>query len=108
MVGSAMAGGWNNPVPALTQQFTMIDTLTFQGDFYMGAAGAYDLLPVNGSWSVKYNVANGSVPGLAAGGSFQYSTGSGSDIPGPAKSGIYHVKVDFQAGIFTVTPVSVA
>ncbi len=47
------------------------------------------------------------VTGLAAGGSFQYSTGPGSDIPGPANTGIYHIKVDFQAGIFTVNPVSV-
>ena len=107
LVGSATAGGWNNPVPALTQQFTMIDTLTYQGDFYLGAGGAYDILPVNGSWSVKYNVASAAVNGLSAGGDFQYSTGSGQDIPGPSASGIYHIKIDFQAGIFTVTPKAV-
>jgi hypothetical protein len=106
LIGSATAGAWNNPVPAATQQFTKIDSVTYSGSFYLGGGGAYDLLPVNGSWSTKYNVANASLTGLAAGGSFQFSTGPGQDIPGPAKSGIYQIKVDFQAGLFTVTPVA--
>ena len=106
IVGSATAGAWNNPVPIVTQQFTQTDSVTYQGTFYLGAGGAFDLLPVNGSWNTKYNVADASVPGLSSGGAFQFSTGPGQDIPGPAKSGIYQVKVDFQAGQFTVTPVS--
>lgn len=107
VVGSATAGGWNNPVPVGTQQFTRVDSVTYQGTFYLAGGAAYDMLPVNGSWSSKYNVADATVNGLSAGGSFQYSTGPGSDIPGPAKSGIYQIKVNFQAGVFTVTPVSV-
>ena len=107
IVGSATAGAWNNPVPVPSQQFTMIDSVTYQGNFYLAAGGAYDLLPVNGSWSTKYNVASASVAGIAAGGAFQYSTGPGSDIPGPASTGIYTINVNFQTGIFTVTPVQV-
>jgi len=105
IVGSAMAGGWNNPVDSNTQQFTQVDSVTYEGTFYLAGGGAYDLLPVNGSWATKYNVASATVS--ASGGSFQYSTGPGSDIPAPAKSGVYKIKVDFEAGIFTVTPVSV-
>jgi hypothetical protein len=107
LVGSATAGGWNNPVAAGTQQFTQVDSVTYRGTFYLNGGGAYDLLPVNGSWTTKYNVADASVAGLAAGGSFQYSTGPGQDIPGPAKSGIYQIKINFQSGLFSVTPVAV-
>jgi starch-binding outer membrane protein SusE/F len=107
IIGGATAGGWNQPVPAVTQQFTQIDSVTYQGTFYLSGGGAYDFLPVNGSWNVKYNVASNAVAGLAAGGAFEYSTGPGQDIPGPAKSGLYTIKVDFQGGTFTVTPVDV-
>jgi hypothetical protein len=107
LVGSATAGAWNNPVNAITQQFKRIDSVTYQGEFYLIGGGAYDLLPVNGKWDTKYNVASSAVTGLANGGSFQFSTGPGSDIPAPAASGIYTIRVDFQAGLFSVTPDSV-
>ena len=105
IVGSATAGGWGNPVPVPAQQFTMVDSVTYQGTFFLNGGGAYDLLPVNGSWATKYNVASGSVNGLSAGGDFQFSTGPGSDIPGPATTGMYKITVSFQSGKFTVTPV---
>jgi hypothetical protein len=104
IIGSATAGGWNNPVPALTQQFTQLDSVTYQGSFYIIGGGAYDFLPVNGSWSTKYNVASSQTAGLAQGGSFQYVTGGGSDIPAPAMTGIYTIKVNFQTGLYTITP----
>jgi hypothetical protein len=107
IVGSATADAWNNPVPVITQQFTEIDSVTYQGTFYLSGGGAYDLLPVNGSWNTKYNVASNAVANLDEGGSFEFSTGPGNDIPGPAKSGIYTIKVNFQSGLFTVTPDSV-
>lgn len=105
IVGSATADGWNNPVPVPTQQFTRMDSVTYQGTFYLNGGDAYDFLPLNGSWAAKYNVASTAVQGLSQGGSFQYSTGPGSDIPGPAKSGIYQITVNFQTGIFSVSPV---
>jgi len=30
LVGSATAGGWNNPVPVPTQQFTLVDSVTYE------------------------------------------------------------------------------
>jgi hypothetical protein len=105
LVGSATGGGWGNPVPTTTQQFTQVDSVTYTGNFYLGGGQAYDMLPVNGSWSAKYNVSSANTPNIASGGAFQYSTGPGSDIPAPAQSGVYTIHVDFQGGTFTVTPV---
>ena len=105
LVGSATAGGWDNPVPVPAQQFTRLDSVTYDGTFFMNGGGSYDLLPVDGDWSSKYNVASGSVPGLNQGGDFQFSTGPGSDIPGPDATGTYKIRFNFQSGKFTVTPV---
>jgi hypothetical protein len=107
IIGSATAGQWNQPVNPMIQQFTRVDSVVYQGTFFLLGGNAYDLLPVNGSWSTKYNVASNQVQGLDQGGAFQLSTGPGNDIPGPAQSGIYTILVNFQTGIFTVTPDSV-
>jgi hypothetical protein len=104
IVGSATAGGWGNPVPTPAQQFTRIDSVTYQGTFFLNGGGQYLLLPVNGDWSHKFNVADGSVAGLAAGGSFGADLGN-ANIPGPANTGMYKITVDFQHGKFTVAPV---
>ncbi len=103
MVGNATAGGWDNPVPALAQKFTTIDSVTYEGTFYMNGGKQFLLLPVNGSWDIKYAVANNTLPGLNTGGSF--GLGLNDNFPGPAKTGMYKVRVDFQRGLFTVTQV---
>jgi hypothetical protein len=103
IIGSATADQWNQPVNRTIQQFTRIDSVTYQGSFYLIGGGAYDFLPVDGSWNTKYNVASNQVQGLNQGGAFQISTGPGNDIPGPAQTGIYTIRVNFQTGIFTVT-----
>jgi starch-binding outer membrane protein SusE/F len=103
LVGSATAGGWNNPVPALTQQFTKIDDLTYEGTFYIAGGGEYLMLPVNGDWSHKYSVADNTIVGLAEGGDFGYDLSQ--NFPGPAATGLYTIRVDFQAGKFTITQV---
>ena len=54
IVGSATAGGWNNPVPAPTQEFTKIDSVTYGGIFNLTGGNEYLLLPVNGDWSHKF------------------------------------------------------
>jgi hypothetical protein len=102
IVGSATAGGWNNPVPTPTQELTKIDSVTYGGIFNLTGGNEYLLLPVNGDWSHKYSVADKTVTGLNAGGSF--GADLSDNIPGPATSGMYKIIVDFQAGKFTVTP----
>ncbi|HEX3024203.1 MAG TPA: hypothetical protein VHP12_03240, partial [Chitinophagaceae bacterium] len=107
LVGSATAGGWNNPVPAPAQQFTRLDSVTYQGTFFLNGGAQYLMLPANGDWSHKYAVQDNSVTGLSAGGSFGYNVGSAfnSNFPGPATTGMYKITVDFQHGVFTVVPV---
>ena len=103
IVGSATAGQWSNPVPLPAQQFTQVDSVTYQGTFNLIGGGEYLLLPVNGSWDHKYSVANKGLAGLNAGGDFGYDLSD--NFPGPAASGLYKILVDFQRGKFTVTPV---
>ncbi len=102
LVGNASAGGWNNPVPSSSQEFTMIDSLTYEGTFYLNGGGQYLFLPVNGDWAHKFNVADGSVAGLSNGGDFGADLGN-ANIPGPATTGTYKIFVDFQHGTFKVT-----
>jgi hypothetical protein len=108
IIGGATAGsGWNQPVDSPTHIFARIDSVTYIGLFDLSANGAYDLLPVNGSWSSKYAVANAGLPGLSNGGSLTYygpGAPGGSDIPGPSTAGWYVILVNFQTGVFTVTP----
>jgi hypothetical protein len=108
LVGSATASGWSNPVAVPSQQFTKLDNTTYQGTFFLIGGNQYLLLPVNGDWSNKYAVADGTLAGLSAGGDFGYNGGNNafnSNFPGPAKTGMYTIRVDFQKGKFTVTPV---
>jgi hypothetical protein len=103
LVGNATAGGWNNPVPVPAQQFTRVDSVTYQGTFNLPGGGEYLLLPVNGSWDHKYAVASKSLVGLSAGGDFGYDFSD--NIPGPSAPGLYKITVDFQRGKFTVSNV---
>jgi len=102
IVGDATAGGWTNPVPVPTQELTRIDETTFGGIFDLVGGKQYLILPVNGDWSFKYSVANGSLAGLAAGGDF--AANLSDNFPGPAASGLYKIILDFQKGKFSVTP----
>ena len=101
LVGDATAGGWNNPVPVPTQQFTRVDSVTYQGKFYLIAGKYYLALPLNGNWDNKYAVANNNAFGIAKGGDFGFNFSD--NFPAPAVTGIYTIKFDFQAGKFTVT-----
>jgi hypothetical protein len=103
LVGSATAGGWNNPVPMPSQQFTRIDSVTYEGTFYMKGGQQYLCLPVNGDWSTKYSVKDNNAVGLKAGGDFGFNLSD--NFPGPDKTGLYKLRLDFQAGKFTVTPI---
>lgn len=102
IVGNATQGGWNNPVPVPSQELAQIDETTYGGVFNLVGGGEYLILPVNGDWGSKYSVADKGVTGLNAGGDFGF--GLSDNFPGPATSGTYSVKLDFQLGKFTVAP----
>lgn len=107
LVGGASAGGWGNPVPAPAQQFKRIDSVTYEGTFFLNGGGQYLLLPLNGNWDHKFAVQDNSISGLSAGGDFGFNDGAAfnANFPGPSASGMYKITVDFQHGKFTVVPV---
>jgi hypothetical protein len=102
LVGDASEGGWSNPVPVPTQEFTRIDETTFAGIFRMKGGKQYLILPLNGNWDNKYSVANNTLPDLNKGGEFRFN--ASDNFPGPTADGEYKIVLDFQQGKFTVTP----
>lgn len=104
IVGDATPGGWTNPVPVPSQQFTQINSTQFQLSVPLSAGGQYLLLPVNGDWSNKFAIANATIP--ATGGSFGYNGNNSNyntNFNGPAKAGTYTITADFLNYTFTVT-----
>ena len=101
LVGSATAGGWNNPVPVPTQQFTQISPTLYEITISLTGGQEYLLLPLNGDWGHKYAVPDKTVAGLSSGGDFGFD--KSDNFPGPATTGTYKIQVDFQRGKFTVT-----
>ncbi len=103
IVGSATAGGWSNPVPTPSQQFTRISNTVYEITVPLTAGGEFLFLPTNGDWGKKYAVVDNSINGLGVGLDFAYYTSGGSNMPGPAVSGNYKIRVDFQVGKYTLT-----
>ena len=101
LVGSATAGGWNNPVPVPTQEFTKVSPTLYEITVNLIGGQEYLLLPLNGDWGHKFAVPNKTVAGLNAGGDFKMD--ASDNFPGPAATGTYKISVDFQAGTFSVT-----
>ncbi len=105
LVGSATAGGWNNPVPVPSQQFTQINSSQFSLTVSLLGGNQYLMLPLNGDWTNKFAVASASVP--ATGGPFGYNGNNGTfntNFNGPANSGTYTILADFLTYQYTVTP----
>jgi hypothetical protein len=100
LVGDATNGGWNNPVPVPSQQFTQVSPTFYSITVSLIGGKQYLFIPVNGDWSHKF--ACHSTAGQAAtGGDFGYDWTD--NFPGPAASGTYKIDVDFQRGKYTVT-----
>jgi hypothetical protein len=101
MVGNATPGGWNNPVPVPSQQFTRVSTTLFQiNSIALTGGNSYLLLPVNGDWSAKYGGLGANNTNNPDGDDFRPG---GGDLLAPAASGNYKIVVDFQRGKFTLT-----
>lgn len=99
LVGSATPGGWSNPVPTPSQQFTKVSETLYELTVDLVGGGAYLFIPTNGQWA-KYCVADDKVPGIEFGGDFGKE--KAKDIPAPLVAGTYKITVDFQRGKFTV------
>lgn len=99
IVGDATPGGWNNPVPLPSQQFSRIDAVSYGIVINLTAGKSYLFLPVNGDWTHKYGGASATGGALLSDGAVP-----GSNTPAPATSGTYQIVVNFQTGTYTVTP----
>jgi hypothetical protein len=108
IVGDATAGGWSNPVPVPSQQFTRLNSSEWKITLPLTGGKEYLVLPVNGDWSHKFSVASKSLAGLNKGGEFGYDLSD--NFPGPTTSGTYTITVNFagrttagnSVGTFTV------
>ena len=104
IVGDATPGGWNNPVPTPSQQFTKVDAYSFSITIGLTSGKSYLFLPVNGDWSHKYG---GATDGIASAGTLlKDGNVPGSNTPAPAASGVYKIVVNFQTNTYTVTQVA--
>lgn len=101
IVGNATAGGWNNPVPVPTQEFTQVSATLYEITVPLVGGQEYLFLPLNGDWGSKYAVKDKTLTGLNAGGDFAFN--ANDNFPGPSVSGNYKISVDFQRGKFVVT-----
>ncbi len=99
--GSATQLGWGTN-PDINQELCRLDSVTYGGIFNLNGGSEYLLLPENSNFNTKYSVANNSIPGLSAGGSF--GIGLNDNFPGPSAGGWYKMTYDFQKGTFTVAP----
>jgi hypothetical protein len=103
IVGSATPGGWNNPVPVPSQQFTKISNTLYEITIRLTGGEKFIFLVNNGDWGKKYAVVDDSNNGLDVGLDFAYFTSGGKDIPAPVVSGNYKISVDFQTGKYTIS-----
>ena len=99
IVGDATDGGWSNPVPLPSQQFSRIDGVSYGIVVKLTAGKSYLLLPTNGDWGHKYGGASATGGALLADNAVP-----GSNTPAPAITGMYQIVVNFQTGTYTVTP----
>ena len=100
MVGSATPGGWNNPVPIPSQEFTKMSPTFFQLTLALGGGNSYLFLPVNGDWGTKYGAIGANNTNNVNEDDFRIG---GGDMLSPAASGNYKIEVDFQRGKFKLT-----
>ena len=102
IVGDATPGGWNNPVPVPSQQFTKVDDYSYSITIGLTAGGSYLFLPLNGNWDHKYGGASATGGTLLADGAVP-----GSNTPAPSVSGVYKIVINFQTNTYTITKIEV-
>jgi hypothetical protein len=97
IVGDATPGGWNNPVPTPSQQFTQQDNASFQLTVSLVGSGSYLLLPLNGDWGHKFGGTS-----VTGGALLADDAVPGSNTPGPTVAGNYKITANFITNNYTV------
>jgi starch-binding outer membrane protein SusE/F len=100
LVGDASPGGWNNPVPTPSQEFTKVSNTMYEITVALSGGKSLLFLPLNGDWGDKYGWAGSNNGNIPEGDNLRRG---GGDIKVPAASGNYKISVDFQLGKFTIT-----
>ena len=98
LVGDASPGGWANPVPLPSQEFTKKSPTLFEITITLTGGKSLLFLPLNGDWGDKYGWAGSNNNNNPDGDNLSRG---GGDIKAPAASGNYKIQVDFQLGKFT-------
>ncbi len=99
--GDAFASGWSNPLPSpydVSQKFTRIDILHYEGYLTFNPGGGYKLIQQQGVWSSQYHAL---APNLALSGDFE-KRDSDPQFPSPGV-GVYKVEINFQTGKYKLT-----
>ena len=102
IVGDATQGGWDNPVPAPSQELGKVDSVTYVGVFNMNANKEFLILPENGSWNNKFALQSNNLPGASESGDFGFNLPS--NFKGPATGGWFKLTLDFQRGKYKIEP----
>lgn len=105
VVGSAVSGGWNNPVSdPVVQKFTKISTTRYQLTIPIVGDGEYKLISVNGSWDAdkQWSISAEQPSGDPSTLSYDLFP-NGANVRAPLASGTYLIDVDFQRGKVTLT-----
>ena len=100
LVGDASPGGWTNPVPLPSQEFTKVNNTTYEISIALTGGKSLLFLPLNGDWADKYGFAGANNENNPDGDNLRRG---GGDIRVPAGGGNYKIRVDFQLGKFTLT-----
>ena len=101
IVGDATPGGWNNPVPVPSQQFTKVSNAGFEITVTLTAGLHYLYLPVNGDGGHKYAVQDNTIPAIKLGGTFIVD--SGQDFPSPDVTSPYKIQAEFITRTYKLT-----
>jgi len=111
IVGSAVVGGWSNPIPATdvaAQQFTQISTTEYKLTTTLISGQEYKFIGKNdGAWAsaLNFGIATKDDPTEINGGSF-FASGGSNNIMAPSSTDpttLYDIDVNFQSGKFTVS-----
>jgi len=102
IVGTAVAGGWSNPIPpadSAVQQFTQVSATEFKITIPLIGGQEYKFISVDGSWTTNWGIAWADDPYEIYSGNIDFNT---YNILAPPVSGSYVIDVNFYTGKFTV------